>query len=177
MQARRLLFAQRADGEVNGDAAREQADGAEDRQFENLRGGWAAEAFADVEDVGDNEDDEDRRLGDDEADHADDAAVGQRPRRFGRAVDWHSSWTCESSSFVVRVRIFRVFEIPQRTAAVDGGLDGEVVGWRRRRRRTTRGSTHPMDRGRHPCLCSTSAPCCRRRPGCLRPERWRRCRR
>ena len=72
---------------MNGDAAREQADGAEDRQLQHLCRRGTAEALADVEDVGDDEDDEDRRLGHDEAGHADRAAIGQRPRRLDSPVD------------------------------------------------------------------------------------------
>ena len=43
------------------------------------RGRWAGEALADVIEVGDDKDDEDGRLGNDEAGHAHDAARGQRP--------------------------------------------------------------------------------------------------
>ena len=71
-----ILFPQRADREMNGDAAREQADGAEYGQLQYLRRSRATEAFADVEDVGDDEDDEDCGFGHDEADHSHSASVG-----------------------------------------------------------------------------------------------------
>src|SRR3984885_8537344 len=108
-----VLFAQRTDGEVNEDAAREQTDGAEDGELENLRGGGTAEALADVVDVGDDKDDEDRGLGDDQAGHANVAAIRQLPRSFDWPVDWDSACCRDGCHlFVVRVWIFRVLQIP-----------------------------------------------------------------
>src|SRR5271168_4960483 len=86
-----VFFTQITDGEVDEDAAGEQADGAEDGELEYLRGGWTAEALAYVVDVGDDKDDEDRGLGDDEAGHADVAAIRQLPRGFYGSIDWDSA--------------------------------------------------------------------------------------
>src|SRR5437899_3226825 len=57
-------------GQGDGDAARQQAHRADDRQVEYLFRGRAGHALAEIEEVGDDEDGEERRLGDDESDHA-----------------------------------------------------------------------------------------------------------
>src|ERR1700735_2907115 len=82
-----VLLPQCADREVNCDAAREQADGAEDWQFQNLCWRRAAETLADVEDVGQDEDKEDRGFGHDKASHSHRTPVGQRPGRLHRSVN------------------------------------------------------------------------------------------
>src|SRR5271169_2821947 len=77
-----IRFAEGADGGVNGEAAREQADGSEDGEIEDLPRSGTGKAFADVIDVGDDEDGEDGGLCGDEASHADVALVGEGPLGF-----------------------------------------------------------------------------------------------
>ena len=96
------------------------------------RGVGPLQALADIEDVGDHEDREDRRLADDKADtcrraRAKAGATSSRVCRPSRFVEWRSS-------FILPVRIFRMLQIPQRPAAVHPGIfaklyagGGEVV--------------------------------------------------
>src|SRR5258707_13897423 len=71
--------------EVDGEAARQQADREQDRRLEHFARGRPAEALAHVVEVGHDEDGEDRGLRDDQAGHADGAAIGEPPVR-GRLV-------------------------------------------------------------------------------------------
>ncbi len=63
--------AQRGHRKVDGQTAGEQTDREEDRGVEHLLGQRARQALADVEEIGDDEDREDRRLGGDQAVHSD----------------------------------------------------------------------------------------------------------
>src|SRR5207237_733459 len=54
-----------------GHAAREQADAAEDRNGQDLARGRAAETLAEIVEIGDHEDGEERRLRDDQTHHTD----------------------------------------------------------------------------------------------------------
>ena len=78
-----LCLAQGAGSAVDGPAAGEQADGGDDGKREDFARGRAAEALAEVEDVGDDEDDEEGALGEDEARDADGAARGTLAVGFG----------------------------------------------------------------------------------------------
>src|SRR3974390_327038 len=114
---------------VNGDAAGEQADGEEDRRFQDFSRRGTREALSDVVDVSDNEDRKDRRFPDDEACHRDLAAIRKRPGLRDSGCEFaHSSVL----SFIVAVRIFGMLEIPERAATLDRGDDGKIVGGRRR---------------------------------------------
>jgi hypothetical protein len=70
---------QRRDSEVYGNTARKQANGGEDWEFENLLWRRSTQALADVIDVGNDKDDEDRGFGYDEAGYTDNTARGQLP--------------------------------------------------------------------------------------------------
>src|ERR1700681_4756319 len=65
-----LGVSQSPDGEVNRQAAREQAGGVKNRQFENVLRHWARHALADIKKVGDHENREDRSLGGNERKHS-----------------------------------------------------------------------------------------------------------
>src|SRR5579863_5982980 len=58
-----LRLAQETDGEMDGHAARKQADGEQDRHTEHLLWVWSAEALAQIKEVGDNKDAENCSLG------------------------------------------------------------------------------------------------------------------
>src|SRR5262245_22219048 len=77
------------DGEVNGEAAREQADGEEDGNFKSLPGHGSGQALADVVNVGDDEDHEYRRLACNEGEHADVTSGRRLPLQF---LDGHRHW-------------------------------------------------------------------------------------
>src|SRR5579864_8392703 len=64
---------------MNGQAARQQADGVEDRRLEHLARSWSSEALPYIEKISNHKNREDRRLGNNEADHCDFAAIGQPP--------------------------------------------------------------------------------------------------
>ena len=105
------------------------ADRAEHRQLEHVAAGRAAEALADVEEVGDDEDREDRaprrRSG-----------TPCRPARGRAARRLGARRRCVGRrSFVLPVRIVGMLQIPQRPAAAHHRQRREVVGGRRRGRR------------------------------------------
>src|SRR6266851_6529229 len=58
-----VALRERLDSCMNGQAARQQADGQDDRCAQDVRGCRSGNAFADVEQVRNNEDGEDRRFG------------------------------------------------------------------------------------------------------------------
>src|SRR4051812_6484774 len=64
------------------DAAREQTDRGEHRQLQHLTRGWASLALAEIEKIGDNEDREEARLGQDKTNDRNLTARRQFP--FGR---------------------------------------------------------------------------------------------
>ncbi len=62
---------------MNGQAARQQADRVEDRRFEHFARGRSGDALPHIEQIGNHENREDRRLGNDETGHRDLAAIGR----------------------------------------------------------------------------------------------------
>ena len=79
-----IRLAKTGDGEMNGEAAGEKANGSKDGKFENFAGSGAGEAFANVIKVGNDEDSEDGRFRGDQAEHADMPLVGAHPLGFER---------------------------------------------------------------------------------------------
>src|ERR1700685_891193 len=77
--ARMELFS----SEVYRDTARKQADGEKNRRREHVLRLRPAETFSNVEKVRDNEDRENRRLGNNEAIHPDRTAIGSTPGELG----------------------------------------------------------------------------------------------
>ena len=111
----------------DGHAARKQADRVEDGNIENLRR-RSVSAVADVIDVSDHKDGEDRRLADDEREHGHASARRQAPVFDPRR--WESC-----SSFVLPVRILGCFRSHSGRRLCTTGSAGEVIRRRRRRRR------------------------------------------
>src|SRR6201987_1380097 len=64
---------------MNGQAARQQADGVEERRLEHFAWSWSSEALPCIEKISNHKNREDRRLGNNEAGHGDFAAIGQPP--------------------------------------------------------------------------------------------------
>ena len=108
------------------------------------RGVGPAQALADVEEVGDDEDREDRGLGDDQAEHADAAAVGQRHaparrRRDGAALTRTSSPDRPDASG------------PRAAGGCARPAASRSCRRAAARSSTTRASTRPTDRRRPAC--------------------------
>ena len=72
--------ARRLRRKVNGQAAGQQADRVEDRCLKHFSRRRSRDAFPQIKEIGDDEDREDRRLGDDETGHRDLPARWQMPR-------------------------------------------------------------------------------------------------
>ena len=111
---------------MDGEAAGEQADGGEYGKVEHLARSGAGEALAEVVEVGDDEDGEDSGFGDDEAGHADDSARGQGPGGGLR----NAAVVAQGAGlllFVATVGVVWMLDVPEGTAALDGGDDGEVI--------------------------------------------------
>src|SRR5258706_13059290 len=68
--------------EVNGKTARQQADRVEDGCFKYFARSWPSKAFPYVKEIGDDENCEDGRLGNDEAGHADLSPIRKCPGRW-----------------------------------------------------------------------------------------------
>src|SRR5258707_15457049 len=94
------------------DAAGQQANSEEDRRLEHLRRSRAAEVLADVIKVGNDEDSEDRRLGEDQARHRNLTPIRKCPglRRFKE--DWRGSAHASLRSIITAIRIFRMLQVP-----------------------------------------------------------------
>src|ERR1700733_10038654 len=121
-----LAALQKFGGQVYGYAAGQKADGIKHRRFKDLARGWSTEALPCIEEIGHHEDRKDGGLGDDERGHSDLAAIGKNPGSRGL-----SDWNCAhfgNSLLVSAVRIFRMFQIPQRAPACDYRNSSEVVG-------------------------------------------------
>ena len=84
-QRRILFFRSAANREIYGQAAGKQADRAEDRDLEHIARAGSADALSQIENVSDDKDDEDRRLRDNQAQDAHDAARRQYPCLVARA--------------------------------------------------------------------------------------------
>ena len=132
--------------------ARKQADGVEARNLQNLLRRRSAEAFADIKNVGDDEDGEDRALADDQRQHGHAPARGQAPR-FRSRETWESR-----SCFVLPVRIFGMFQIPQRTAAVHLRDRSRSCIPAAAKASPIPASRHPRDRCPPACRGNTTAP-------------------
>src|SRR3984893_10981925 len=122
--------------EMNRKAAGQQTDGEEDRCLQHFAGSRSAESLSQLKEIRDDENSEDRRLGDNEAGHPDLAPVWKLP--FERDL---SDWTRGSTHFsillviallIATVRIFWVLQVPQGTAARNHRNGSKVVRGRRR---------------------------------------------
>src|SRR5438128_1638560 len=111
---------------MNRKAARKQAHGKENRGLQHF--GWrgTSEALPNVKEIGDNEDREYERLSGDQRGHPHRPAIGRLPgsgifshRDCGGAHTW--------SLFILAVRIFWMFEIPEGPAARDHRNLREVI--------------------------------------------------
>src|SRR5215471_17470131 len=142
---------QGAYSQVNGQAARKQANRIEDRNFKDLLGGRPAEALSDIKKVGNDENREDGRFARDEREHSHTASRRKRPRRFH---DWRGygqrahvlplkfrflfkirNMPGLTALLIPPVRIFRMLDIPKWPPALHFRNYGKVVyGWRRRSR-------------------------------------------
>src|SRR5579864_5677127 len=89
---------------MNGQAARQQADGVEDRRLEHLARSWSSEALPYIEKISNHKNREDRRFGNNEADHRDFAAIGQPP---GSRCLWER--TCDCTHCFLPLLIATVF--------------------------------------------------------------------
>src|SRR5215469_8641183 len=116
---------------MNGGAAREQANGSKDGEFEHLAGRRAREAFADVVDVSDHKNRENGGFGSDEGKHADMALIWKGPLRFDGSrccsdgVHRTRSCVLRNLLLILPIRIFRMLNIPKRAAAVHHGSNSE----------------------------------------------------
>src|SRR5262249_20762572 len=109
-------------------------------RLEHFLWSWSGETLSYIKEVGNDKNRKDRRLGNDERGHRDLAAIRQGPglRCFRiRSCDCaHCSLPIfAAASVITTVRIFWMFQIPQRSSACDNRNRGKVVGWRRRTRR------------------------------------------
>src|SRR6266849_2935935 len=109
-------------------AAREQADGEEDGRVQHRRS-RPARALPHVEEVGDDEDDEDRRLRGDQREHADPSSRGKGPGNRGAGVAGgggaHSYFQSGSSGCLRSHKGRRLFTVGMVAKLYSGG--GEVV--------------------------------------------------
>src|SRR5262249_1569517 len=105
---------QGAYSQVNGQAAREQANCIEDRNFKDLLRGRPTKALSDVKKVSNDENREDGRFARDEREHSHTASGRKRPWRFR---DWHS---CGQRAHVLPLK-FR-FPLKIRTVPVLSAL-------------------------------------------------------
>src|SRR5262249_19251483 len=122
------------------ETARQQTDGVEDRCLEHVARSRSCEALSDVVEIGNDENREDGRLGDDERGHTNRPTIRETPS-FGRFKGWRRDCICRAHrlltfflgpphSLVATVRIFRMLQIPQRPATSDYRYGCKVVcGW------------------------------------------------
>src|ERR1700722_4915856 len=113
------------------EAAGQQAEGEENRRLQHFAGSGSGNALSQIKKVCDDENGEDRRLGDDEASHPDLALVWKLPveRSLG---DWtrdgtHLSILLVIALLVATVRIFGMLQIPQGPAALDDRNGSKVI--------------------------------------------------
>src|SRR5262249_23096970 len=97
----------------------------EDRDLEYLLRCRPIEALADVVDIGHNKDREDRRLGNNDAEHGDAALVGLHPRLFRLRYCYCAHRV--RASLIFPIRIIRMFHVPQWPAAGDYWISCEVI--------------------------------------------------
>src|SRR5450755_2528100 len=89
-------------------------------------------ALANVEDVGNNKDCENRGLGDDQAVHSHWPPRGKTPSNIALGHRYGRCAHLDARLLVLPVGIFRMLEVPQRAAALDLRDGSEVIRWRRR---------------------------------------------
>src|SRR5262249_40217114 len=118
---------QGTDGQMNGHAARKQADGEKHWNVKHLLWGRSTEALAHIKEVGDNKDGEDGRLGDNETIHPHSPTRGRSPSEF-RFERCNCGYTHRNLPLLILpIWIFRVFEVPEWTATLHGWSHGEVI--------------------------------------------------
>src|SRR5215510_14144341 len=112
---------------MNGYAARKQTDGEEDGHMKHLLWRGSAEALAQIKQVGNDKDGEDRGLGDNEVVHS------QAPTRRGSPSQFRfESCDCGYAHrnlplLILPIRIFGMFQVPKRTTALDRRNHGKVI--------------------------------------------------
>src|SRR6202046_5256845 len=120
---------------MNRQTAGKQANRIENGKIENVLRLRPRDTLANIKNVGDHKDGEDRNFRGDQRNHADGSARRQNPFRLRRRL-WNRGATQLKSpvSFIFPVRIFRMFQIPKRSTTFDRGNHGKiVVGWWRSR--------------------------------------------
>src|SRR5215468_8492214 len=112
---------------MNRYAARKQADGEKDRHAEHLLRRRSAKALAQIKEVGDNKDTEDRGLGDNEVVHSQTPTRRRSPSEFGFECCDCGYAHRNLPLLILPIRVFRVLEIPERTPALYRGNHRKVI--------------------------------------------------
>src|ERR1700735_5373252 len=115
-------------------AACKQANGIEDWKIENVLGLGARNTFADIKNIGDHKNREDRNFRSDQRNDANGPARRQNPFRLRwRLRNHNASQLASPVSFIFPIRIFGMLQIPERPATFNHGNRGKIVirRWRR----------------------------------------------